>query len=116
MADTRYAKMLSQLGRLQKRMEAAPNKEEIKLNQEKISALIQIITEHAVPLIQDLTQVPNAEQAFDGAYLAKKLDDLMRLESPIDARIGKVLARLVNLKEFKRTPAGGADDGAHKSQ
>lgn len=26
----------------------------------------------------------------------------------VDARIGKVLARLVGLKEFKRTPAGGA--------
>jgi hypothetical protein len=29
-----------------------------------------------------------------------------RIEASIDARIGKVLARLVAMKEFKRTPAG----------
>ena len=31
----------------------------------------------------------------------------MRLEAAIDARIAKVMGRLVGLKEFKRTPAGG---------
>jgi hypothetical protein len=31
----------------------------------------------------------------------------IRLEAALDTRIAKVLARLVGLKEFKRTPAGG---------
>ncbi len=106
--DAQDARMASQLGRLTKKMMAATDKEEIKLYQDKISALIQIMKEHAAPLIQALMQVPNAEQTFDTAYLAKRLEDLMRLETMIDARINKVLARLVGLKEFKRTPAGGA--------
>ena len=82
--------------------------QEVKLNEDKMSALIEIINKHVAPLIQTLTQVPNAEQTFDAAYAAKKLEELLRLENMIDARIAKVLARLVALKEFKRTPAGGA--------
>ena len=69
--------------------------------------MIEIINKHVAPLIQTLTQVPNAERTFDAAYAAKKLEELLRLENMIDARIAKE-ARLVALKEFKRTPAGGA--------
>ena len=35
-------------------------------------------------------------------------NELCILKSILDARIAKVLARLVGLKEFKRTPAGAA--------
>jgi hypothetical protein len=106
--EAEHVEMLSQLGRLQQKLQGAADNQEVKLNEDKISALIGIIKEHVAPLTQTLTQVPNAEQTFDAAYAAKKLEELLRLENMIDARIGKVLARLVALKEFKRTPAGGA--------
>ena len=106
--EAEHVEMLSQLRRLQKKLEGAADNQEVKLNEDKISALIGIIKEHVAPLAQSLTEVPNAEQTFDAAYAAKKLEELLRLENMIDARIGKVLARLVALKEFKRTPAGGA--------
>ena len=73
-----------------------------------MSALLRIISEHAVPLVQTLMQGPNAEQAFDKAYAPESMEKIVRVEAALDARIGKVLARLVGLKEFKRTPAAAA--------
>jgi hypothetical protein len=59
-----------------------------------------------LPLLEQVQQLPDAERAFDRSYLPEALEKVVRLEAMIDARIGKVLARLVALKEFKRTPAG----------
>ena len=53
-------------------------------------------------------QGPNAEKAFDNVYSPESMEKIVRLEAAIDARIAKVMGRLVALKEFKRTPAGGA--------
>jgi hypothetical protein len=61
-----------------------------------------------MPLVKAMDQRPDAEQALDRAYAPESLEKIMRLDAALDARIGKVLARLVGLKEFKRTPAGGA--------
>ena len=107
-AEAKHAEMLSQIGRLQKKIDAASDTEEVKLIEAKIEALLQAITDHVLPLLQSLKQAPNAEQAFDRAYAAEGIENILRLEVAIDARIAKVLARLVGLKEFKRTPAGGA--------
>ena len=74
----------------------------------KIRALLQAVKDHVLPVLQSLNQAPNAEQAFDKAYAPENIEKVLRLEAAIDARIAKVLARLVGLKEFKRTPAGGA--------
>ena len=59
-----------------------------------------------MPLLEEVRQLPNAEGAFDKNYLPETLEKILRLETAIDARIGKVMARIVALKEFKRTPAG----------
>jgi hypothetical protein len=59
-----------------------------------------------LPLLEQVRKLPDAEGAFDKNYLPDELEKIVRLEAMIDARIGKVLTRLVNLKEFKRTPAG----------
>ena len=104
-ADAEQAKMLSQIGRLRKEIDAASDQQEVKLIEEKINALMRTIHEHVLPLVQALRQGPNAEQAFDLAYAAESMDKMVRLEAALDARIAKVLARLVGLKEFKRTPA-----------
>jgi hypothetical protein len=102
------AKMVSQVRRLQKEMDEASDPQEVKLVEEKLNGLHRTIANHALPLLQKLREVPGAEQAFDAAYAAESMEKIVRLEAALDARIAKVLARLVGLKEFKRTPAAGA--------
>jgi hypothetical protein len=70
-----------------------------------LSAGIKLV-KRLVPLLEQVRQLPDAEGAFDRNYLPEALEKVVRLEAMIDARITKVLARLVALKEFKRTPAG----------
>jgi hypothetical protein len=106
--EAENAKMVSQVRRLQKEMEAASDPQEVKRIEEKLNALHRTIGEHVLPLLQALRQGPNAEQAFDAAYATESMEKIVRLEAALDARIAKVLARLVGLKEFKRTPAAGA--------
>jgi hypothetical protein len=108
MFDAKHAQMLSQLGRLQKKLEVATDNQELKLVQDKMYTLMQIIKDHVVPFTQALRQGPNAERSFDSAYAPECIEKIVRLEAALDARIAKVLARLVGLKEFKRTPAGAA--------
>ena len=103
-ADAQLAKLLSRVVRLEKKIAAASDNEAIKLIEDKIAALLRVINEHALPLVKVLTQAPNAEQTFDRAYAAESMEKIVRLEAALDARISKVLARLV-AKEFKRTPA-----------
>jgi hypothetical protein len=86
---------------------AASDQQEVKLIEEKIDALMRAISEHFLPLVQALRQGPNAEQAFDSAYAVESVEKIVRLEAACDAGIAKALARLVGLKEFKRTPALG---------
>jgi hypothetical protein len=104
-AEAKHAEMLSQIGRLQKKMEAASDVQEVKVVEGKIEALLNAVNNHITPLMNSLKQAPNAEQAFDKAYAPESIEYLIRIEAALDARIAKVLARLVGLKEFKRTPA-----------
>jgi hypothetical protein len=108
MADVQFSKLLSRVVRLEKKIAVASDKEAIKLIEDKIIALLRVMNEQVLPLAQVLAQAPNAEQAFDRAHAAESMEKIVRLEAALDARIGKVLARLVGLKEFKRTPAAGA--------
>ena len=108
MADAKHAEMLSQVGQLQKKMDAASNTQDVKVIACKIDALLQVVNAHVLPLVQSLKEAPDAEEAFDRTYAAEGIEKILRLEAAIDARIAKVLARLVGLKEFKRTPAGAA--------
>ena len=82
--------------------------EEIKVLQAQSSAFVTIASEKLMALVKSMDQRPDAVQALYRAYVPESLEKVMRLEAALDARIGKVLARLVGLKEFKRTPAGGA--------
>ena len=107
------AQLLAQITRLQKEMGATSDTEEVKRVEEKMIAELRALNDYVLPLLERLRQGPNAEQAFDKAYSVDSLEKVIRLEAALDARIGKVLARLVGLKEFKRTPAaGGSGDGA----
>jgi hypothetical protein len=106
-ADAERAKLLSQIERLRKDMDAASDQQEVQLIEQKIDALLGTMHKHVLPLVQALQQGPNAEQTFDSAYASESIEKIVRLEAALDARIAKVLARLVGLKEFKRTPAAG---------
>jgi len=106
--EAQNAKLIAQLKRLQKQLDATSDTQEVKLIEEKMSALVRAVSDHVLPLLLRLRQGPNAEQAFDNAYAAESLEKVVRLEAALDARIAKVLARLVGLKEFKRTPAANA--------
>jgi len=106
--EAEHTKLFAQMHRLREDLEAASDQQEIKLMEQKIDALMRAINEHVLPLVQKLHQGPNAEKAFDSTYAADSLEKLSRLEAANDARMAKVLARLVGLKEFKRTPAGAA--------
>ena len=99
--------MLSQIGRLRKEIDAASDQQEVKLIEEKINALMRTVGEHVSPLLQALRARAGCRTGFNSAYAAESMDTIVRLEAALDARIAKVLARLVGLKEFKRTPAAG---------
>jgi len=45
---------------------------------------------------------PNRTEIFDQAYLPEVLEKIVSLEAALDARIDKAIARLVNLKEYKK--------------
>jgi hypothetical protein len=59
----------------------------------------------AIPLIEVAKDRPNAEDSLRRAYSPEYLEPIIRLEAMIDARIDKALARLVNIKEYKRLAA-----------
>jgi hypothetical protein len=105
--EAELAEMASQVRRLQKDLDTASDREVVELTEQKLDVLHRTIAKHVLPLLQGLMQVPDAEQAFDTAYATESMEKMVRLEAALDTRIAKVLARLVGLKEFKRTPAGG---------
>jgi hypothetical protein len=98
--------LLAQVRKLGSQMAATSDTEEIKRVEENLIAVLRALNDHALPMLERLRQAPNAEQAFDKAYAVDSLERVIRLEAAVDARIAKVLTRLVGLKEFKRTPVG----------
>lgn len=77
-------------------------KEEVERNEQKLSGVIKVIAEHAVPLLQAVDAAPSAEKTFEQAYSPEYLERLLKCEAAIDSRIDKLLGRLVSLKEYKR--------------
>ncbi len=76
-------------------------------------ALARSTNRCSASLIQALRQGPNAEQAFDAAYAAESMEKIVRLEAALDARIAKVLARLVGLG-VQAHPGCRVADRAHQ--
>jgi hypothetical protein len=106
--ESTNSSMISELRRYQKELAATSDKDEIKCLQEKMGVCIEMLNQHVAPLLVKLIQGPSAEKFFDKVYEPESLEKIMRLDAEIDTRISKCLGRLVVLKEFKRTPAGGA--------
>jgi hypothetical protein len=66
------------------------------------NALVNVTKDFAIPLIEAFKDRPNTEDSVRRTYSPEYLEPVIRLEAMIDARIDKALARLVNLKEYKR--------------
>jgi hypothetical protein len=78
------------------------NKEEVEHIEQKVVGTLNVIAEHAVPLLHDIEAGPSAAKTFELAYLPDYLDKILNYEAKLDARIDKLLGRLANLKEYKR--------------
>jgi hypothetical protein len=96
---------VAKMNRLGKKMRKVAGPQEVEELASLLSSAIAQVKK-MLPLIEQVQQFTDAEGAFDRNYLPEGLEKVVRLEAMIDARISKVLARLVALKEFKRTPAG----------
>ncbi len=104
MAEAGMADLQAQCQRMERQIEKASDADEIALLEKKIAANRRFLAGQ----IETIYVGTSARNSFDKAYVPESMENLVRLEAAIDARIAKVLGRLVALKEFKRTPAGGA--------
>ncbi|MBV8242228.1 MAG: hypothetical protein JOZ35_06485 [Hyphomicrobiales bacterium] len=77
-------------------------KEKVEVTHQKLSGITKLISEHLTPLLEDIDAGSSAEKTFEQAYLPESLERVLKCEAAIDSQIGKLLARLVNLKEYKR--------------
>jgi hypothetical protein len=104
--EATVADAVTKVQRLGKKLAKDASPEEVQKLTPLLCAGIELANKSLLPLLEQVRLLPDAEGAFDKNYLPEELEKVVRLEASIDARIGKVLARLVALKEFKRTPAG----------
>jgi hypothetical protein len=100
------ADMVHAIARLTRKLGKKLSPAEAKESAAQLSLAADLFNSTLMPLFEKGRQLPDAEGAFDKHYLPEDLERIMRLEATIDARITKLLARLVAIKEFKRTPAG----------
>ena len=98
--------IVADLMRLTRKLAKEQSPAEAKQSADHLSLAVDLFNSQLMPLFEKGRQLPDAEGAFDKHYLPEDLERVMRLEAAIDARITKLLARLVAIKEFKRTPAG----------
>jgi hypothetical protein len=104
--ENSVANAIAEVQRLGKKLAKDMPWEEVEKFTPLLRASIELASNSLLPLLEQVRQMPDAEGAFDKNYLPDALEKNVRLEALIDARISKILARLVALKEFKRTPAG----------
>ena len=104
--ETTVANAVAEMAGVVRKFAKDPNAKEVEKLTPILNMGVEIIRKTVMPLLEEVQQLPNAEGAFDQNYLPEALERNVKLETSIDVRIGKVMARLVALKEFKRTPAG----------
>ena len=97
------AKTLAELIRTGELTDSATKTSEIR--KREAHAFRNLAQDFAIPLIEAAKDRPNAEDSLRRAYSPEYLEPIIRLEAMIDARIDKALARLVNVKEYKRVAA-----------
>jgi hypothetical protein len=106
-----FSELRSQVRRLLEQIKEAKDPEEVKNAENAMAAWLRLMSDRVAPSLLLVSKFPTGEKSFNNAYVPESLEKLVRLEAAQDARIAKILVRLVGLKEFKRTPAGGGGDG-----
>src|SRR5262249_15156862 len=91
-------KVMKELARDPKEME----KEELEGREQRLSDMTKAMSEHLLPMLQAIDAGPSAEKTFEQAYSPEFLERVLKCEAAIDARIDKLLGRLVTLKEYQR--------------
>jgi hypothetical protein len=87
--------------RLQKQEEKGPDWDNIIKLDTELRSHMQLL--HKFFIQPAKTGRPrNRKEIFDQAYLPEFLEKIIGLEAALDARIDKTVARLVNLKEYKK--------------
>jgi hypothetical protein len=94
------AKTLAELIQTGKLTDSATKTSETR--KREANAFRDVTKDFTLPLIEAFKDRPNAEDSLRRIYSPEYLEPIIRLEAMIDARIDKALARLVNLKEYKR--------------
>ncbi len=97
------AKMLAELIQTGKLTDSPTKTSETRKREAK--AIGNVMKDFTIPMIEAFEDRPNAEDSLRRTYSPEYLEPIIRLEAMIDARIDKALARLVNLKEYKRLAA-----------
>ena len=97
------AKTLAELIQTGKLTDSATKTSETR--KREANAFMNVKKDFTIPLIEAFKDRPNAEDSLRRTYSPEYLEPTIRLEAMIDARIDKALARLVNLKEYKRLAA-----------
>ena len=95
-------KRMDNVEELTRKLMEETEKEEIEVTNQKLSGIIKLISEHLTPLLEDIDAGPSAQKTFEQAYFPESLEGGLKCEAAIDSQIGKLLGRLVNLKEYKR--------------
>jgi hypothetical protein len=97
---------VSRMARAARELAKDPTAQEVEKLMPVLQQGIEVFRKAVIPLLDEARQLPNAEVALDSNYAPDALEKVVRLETALDVRLAKVMARLVALKEFKRTPAG----------
>jgi hypothetical protein len=105
MEDT-CVKALSNLSRLAKKMRDEPRTDTSDQLIENLKDALDLFRNVAVPEMKKIGQLPGVEDALDRNFIPEDLEKIFRIEATLEARITKITARLVAIKEFKRTLAG----------
>jgi hypothetical protein len=101
-----FTTAFSDLSRLAKKINKDPTAEKVERLQPLLEVGIELIAGTVLPMLDEVRKMPDSKEALEKNYLPDHLEKIVRLEASIDSRITKTLARLVAIKEFKRTPAG----------
>lgn len=114
MEDT-FISALSNISRLAKKISNDTSNAKVEELQPLLEEGIELMRDTVVPMLNDVRRMPNSERALENNHLPDDLEKVVRLEVLIDSRITKIMARLVGIKEFKRTSAGSPPKQLTKS-
>jgi hypothetical protein len=101
-----FIEALANVSETSKKLRNEPQAERQELLIKRFQEAFDLLKKTVLPEFQKIRSLPDVEDAVDKNFDPQELEKFLHLEVIVEARIGKVMARLVAIKEFKRTPAG----------